>query len=116
MCFLGTTAVTPIVGVIKDFNLKHLVLSKEEVSHVFVKDVYDLHNAKVAGYTQFRIPDKPGYTLPLYNCEPYPVWGITAIITFQFLSVFLKGRFRGFKHRLNFQSPLNLKPINKQKS
>ena len=55
-----------------------------------------------------RIPHKAGYSLPVYNCQPYPIWGMTAIITYQFLSVFLKGRTKGFKHRLNFKTPIFL--------
>ena len=83
------------------------MVNRNEVFKVFTKNVYDLHNANVAGYTQFRTPKGPGYSLPVYNCEPYPIWGMTAIMTFQFLSVFLKGRTHGFRHRLKFQSPLN---------
>lgn len=104
----GSTAVIPVVAQIKNFSKSELVWSKDEVADVFVKGVYDLHNPKVAGYTQFRIPDKPGYSLPIYNCDPYPIWGMTAIMTYQFLSVLLRGRSRGFRHKLQFQSPLNL--------
>ena len=100
----GTRAVIPIVGTLQDFSFTKLKLNKAEVCDVFVKSVWDLHHPKVAGYTQFRVPKSPGYSLPIYNCEPYPIWGMTAIITFQFLSVFLRGH-RGFRHRLNYQTP-----------
>ena len=112
------TAVTPVIGKVKNFDKSKLVLNTNEVCDVFVKDVYDLHHPKVAGYTQFRPWKKegPGYSLPIYNCEPYPVWGLTAIITYQFLNVFLRGRTRGFKHRLNFQSPSNFSAIVKKKT
>ena len=113
------TAVTPVVGIVRNFDLSKLVLNPDEVCDVFVKDVYDLHRPNVAGYTQFRPwqgakSKGPGYSLPIYNCEPYPIWGMTAIMTYQFLSVFLRGRTRGFKHRLNFQTPHNY-PGNIQK-
>ncbi len=99
---------TPVVGLIRDFKKSSLKLSPDEVADVFVKNVYDLHQPTVAGYTQFRVPNKPGYSLPIYNCDPYPIWGMTAIMTFQFLSVFLRGRTKGFRHKLNFQTPLLL--------
>ena len=110
------TAVTPVVGKVKNFDVSKLVLNTNEVCDVFVKDVYELHHPKVAGYTQFRMSKGPGYSLPIYNCEPYPVWGLTAIITYQFLNVFLRGRTRGFKHRLNFQSPSNFSAVEKKKT
>lgn len=103
-----------MVAEVRNLNMSDLVWSKNEVADVFVKGVYDLHNPKVAGYTQFRIPDKPGYSLPIYNCDPYPIWGMTAIMTYQFLTVFLRGRSNGFRHKLQFQSPLNL--LNKRES
>ena len=88
--FVGTRAVIPIVGYLQDFHLSKLKPNKAEVQDVFVKSVLDLHRPHVAGYTQFRVPNSPGYSLPIYNCEPYPIWGMTAIITFQFLNVFLR--------------------------
>ena len=105
--FPGSTSVVPVIGLIKNYDAKNLEPNSEEVCDFFTKGVYDLHNPKVAGYTQFRIPDRPGYSLPIYNCQPYPIWGMTAIITYQFLSVFLKGRTLGFRHKLSFQTPLN---------
>ena len=106
----------PVVGKITNYDRSNLVLSKNEVFDVFVKRVYDLHTPKVAGYTQFRVPKTPGYSLPNYNCEPYPIWGLTAIITFQFLSVFLKGRTKGFRHKLSFQSQIQSSIQNKKAS
>ena len=105
----GSTAVYPIVGHVKKFSKSDLIINNAEVFDVFVKNVYDLHHPKIAGYTQFRVPNSPGYSLPVYNSEPYPIWGLTAIMTFQFLSVFLKGRTKGFSHKLKFQSPLSFK-------
>ena len=102
---IGTRAVIPIVGYLQEFHPSKLKPNKAEVQDVFVKPVLDLHRPHVAGYTQFRVPNSPGYSLPIYNCQPYPIWGMTAIITFQFLSVFLRGR-KGFRHKLNYQSPI----------
>lgn len=96
----------PVVGQVKNFNKSQLILSQDEVFDVFVKGVYELHQPQVAGYTQFRVANSAGYSLPVYNCAPYPVWGLSAIITYQFLSIFLKGRTKGFNHRLKFQTPM----------
>jgi len=105
----GFTSVIPVVGEVKNFEPKSLVVNKDEVYDYFVKGVYELHNHNIAGYTQFRHwknpNSKPGYSLPIYNCKPYPIWGVTALITLQFLSVFLKGRTKGFNHAINFQTP-----------
>ena len=110
--FSGFTSVIPVVGEVKNFEPKSLVVNKDEVYDYFVKGVYELHNHNIAGYTQFRHwknpNSKPGYSLPIYNCEPYPIWGVTALITLQFLSVFLKGRTKGFNHAINFQTPIHM--------
>ena len=101
-----------MVGEVKNFEPKSLVVNKDEVYDYFVKGVYELHNHNIAGYTQFRHwknpNSKPGYSLPIYNCKPYPIWGVTALITLQFLSVFLKGRTKGFNHAINFQTPIHM--------
>ena len=88
-----------------------LRLNRAEVDSVFVKKLSELHNEDTCRHTQFRgFKGSPssGYTLPLYLTEPHHIWGITAIITYQFLSVFLKRRGSAFKHKLNYQPPLKL--------
>ena len=99
------TPTIPIIGQIKDYNPYKLKLNCKEVSEVFVKGVYDLHNPKVAKSTQFRYPGTNGYSMPVYLTKPYPIWGMTATITFQLLSVLLKGRNRGFNHLIHYQTP-----------
>ena len=98
---------TPVVGQIKgEFCQNNLRLNKSEVESVFVKTVSELSDPRICGYTQYRVKNSPGYSLPVYKTEPHRIWGMTAIITFQFLNVFLKRR--GYKHRLHFQSPFRL--------
>ena len=98
-------SITPIVAEIKGiYSSEKLKLNEAEVSSAFVKTVQELSNQKIQGYTQFRIKNSPGYSLPVYKTEPYRVWGMTAIITFQFLSVLLKRR--GHIHKIYFQSPI----------
>ena len=78
---------------------------EEEVDKVFLKPVQELASQSSARYTQFRVkPDSktgkshPGYSLPCYDVEPYRIWGLTAIITYQFLNVFLSD----YKHKIMF--------------
>ena len=103
--YLGTSNITPVVAEIKGtFSLESLKLNSSEVSIAFVKTIKELSDPKVRGYTQFRIPNSPGYSLPVYKTEPYRIWGMTAIITYQFLNVLLKRR--GYTHKIFFQSPI----------
>ena len=96
---------TPVVAEIKGiFSLDCLNLNSSEVSFAFVKTIKELSDPKVRGYTQFRVPNSPGYSLPVYKTEPHRIWGITAIITYQVLNVLLKRR--GYKHKIYFQSPI----------
>ena len=96
---------TPVVAEIKgDFAFERLNINSAEVASAFVKSIKDLSDPQIKGYTQFKIKNSPGYSLPVYKTEPYRIWGMTAIITFQFLSVLLKRR--GYTHKLCFQSPI----------
>jgi len=126
----GKDLITPVVAQLKTpptaatstFDIEQLRPNRQEVDAVFVKKIGDLHNASACGYTQFRVPDPKapggsgsggnGYSLPVYKTEPYKIWGLTAIITFQFLNVFLRkqplGANQFFKHKINFQSPIRL--------
>ena len=101
----GVSDVTPVVAEIKGiFCTKDLKLNTSEVASAFVKTTKELSDPQVRGYTQFKIKNSPGYSLPVYKTEPYRIWGMTAIITFQFLSAFLKRR--GHIHKIYFQSPI----------
>ena len=102
-----TDLVTPVVGEIKT-SLDGLKINRGEVDSVFVTKLRELHSPQTCRFTQFRTQGSGGYTLPLYTTEPYHVWGLTAIITYQFLSVFLRKRPAGFRHKLNYQPPLKL--------
>ena len=96
---------TPVVAEIKGtFSMEKLKLNSAEVSSAFVNTITELSDPQVRGYTQFRVKNSPGYSLPVYKTDPYRVWGMTAIITFQFLSVLLKRR--GHIHKIHFQQPI----------
>ena len=101
----GVSDVTPVIAEIKGvFCHNTLKLNTSEVESAFVKTTKELSDPQIRGYTQFRFKHSPGYSLPIYKTQPYQIWGMTAIITFQFLSVFLKRR--GYKHQIPFQSPI----------
>ena len=103
----GKDMVTPVIAELNPFDQSTLKPNKLEVESVFVKTIGELQNPEVCGYTQFRVDGiKGGYTLPVYKTKPYAVWGLTAVITFQFLNVFLKRRPHRFQHKLNYQYPL----------
>ena len=105
--FTGISDVTPVIAEIKgEFSISNLKLNQSEVASVFVKTIGELSDPKIRGYTQFRVQNSPGYSLPVYKTEPHRIWGLTAIITYQFLSAFL--RRRGYRHKLYYQSPVKL--------
>ena len=101
----GTTGITPVVGQILDFKSVHdLKLNKSEVSEAFVVPISTLSDPAVYGHTQFRVPGhrSGGYTLPVYRIpEHHNIWGLTAVITYQFLKALLPPKF--YKHKLVFQ-------------
>ena len=82
----GKGLVTPVVGVVRR-EVKDLIINKDEVAEVFTIKLSDLCNPKLHGYTQFR--KGPGYSLPVYWGGSHVVWGLTAVITYQFLSALL---------------------------
>lgn len=111
----GKDMITPIVAQLSIPDKTVLNPNRQEVEDVFIKRIGDLHNASTCGYTQFRVKGNKngGYTLPVYNTEPYKIWGLTAIITFQFLNVFLRKQPISssklhFRHKLNFQTLIKI--------
>ncbi len=105
--FVGSSSVTPVIGVVKDeLSPADLRLNPSEVDAVMLVPVARFLEPGVCRYTQFRGreggPFKAGYTLPVFMVDPYPVWGMTAIMTFQTLKGFLPG----YKHAIRFASPV----------
>lgn len=104
----GEYATTPVVGVVNNFSLSSLHVNTAEVSEVFTVPLSQLCNPRLHGYTQFRVADKPGYSLPVYTGPPHVIWGLTAIMTFQLLRHLLPARL--YRHQLRYQSPIQLRP------
>jgi len=98
----GDYGATPVLGYINDFDFEMLKLSKSEVEQVFCVKFSQLADPSCYGYTQFRVQGGPGYSLPVFKTQPFPVWGLTAIITYQLLKAFVPPKH--YMHKLQFQS------------
>lgn len=76
----------PVVGVIEDFqSLLPLKLSEDEVEDYFLVPLEHLTDPTNQAYTQTRT----GFTVLSYMNAKAKVWGITGIITHQFLGALL---------------------------
>ncbi|KAF5270161.1 hypothetical protein FQR65_LT05641 [Abscondita terminalis] len=75
-----------VIGQITE-TLKYssLNVNYSEVEDVFTVSLEDLCNPKLNGYTQFR----GGYAMPVFLTAPKRIWGLTALITDQFLKVLI---------------------------
>ena len=65
---LGTSIVTPIVGLIKsEISLNELKINKNEVEEAFIASFRHLSDPKVTGYTQFRVKGTPGFFFVFFS-------------------------------------------------
>jgi len=97
----GDYSATPVVGVIKNYSSKSLKPSIGEVSSVFTVPLSVLAETSNHGYTQFSY----GYSLPVFHRNvPYVIWGLTAIITFQFMRALLPTS--TYSHKIIYQKPI----------
>jgi len=95
---------TPVVGFINNFDQSKLVISKEEVDQVFAVKLSELCSQSNCKYTQFRFDGSPGYSMPMFDVPPFPIWGLTAIITYQVLKALVPSKH--YRHKISFQTPL----------
>jgi len=95
---------TPVVGFVNNFNLDSLTISKDEVEDVFYVKLSELCDPNNCKYTQFRMTGSNGYSMPMFDVSPFPIWGLTAIISFQVLRAVVPSKL--YKHKLLFQTPL----------
>ena len=85
----GPGMVTPVVGVLTQ-HLDTLTLNPAEVDTVFTVTLSELCDDRHHGYTQFRASPEwgvPGMCLPVYWAGPHSIWGLTALITYNFLNI-----------------------------
>lgn len=77
-------AVTPVVGEIRDFELKKLQKNPDEVEEIFLTPMKTFCDTKNQAYWEYS-----GHTLPIFLHKQHKIWGITGIITNMFLDSFL---------------------------
>lgn len=100
--------ITPVVGLLKDFDMKKLQPSEDEVAEIFtvpMKVLCDKNNHGCFMYDNI--------TIPVYNGGKHIVWGITGIITHLFLQSFLPNEvyspnFTRQEYKLNELMPAKL--------
>lgn len=104
----GKTTVTPVLGYIKrNFKIKDLKLSRDEVDDVFYVYLEDLANPKFHGHTQFRQGDM-AFDMPVFTGGKYRIWGLTAVMTYITLHSLLPSRAYG--HVIKQLQPINIIP------
>jgi len=102
---------TPIVGFIKNFdqNMNILNICNDEVELVFYVKFSVLCNPDNCKYTQFRAGSaypwgSTGFSMPMLDVMPFPIWGLTSIVTSQVLQAVVPKEL--YTHKVLFQSPL----------
>lgn len=78
-------AVTPIVGLIRNFDHVTLKPSEFEVDEVFLVSLEKLCDEQYFGFDHF----KNGYSVPYFTGGNHKIWGLTAIFTHLILSCLL---------------------------
>ncbi|CAG9788886.1 unnamed protein product [Diatraea saccharalis] len=76
--------ITPVVGVINNFDMKKLTPNLDEVDEIFTVSMEDFCNKDNHGHVTFE-----NHPIPVYNTDKHRVWGITGMITHFFLQSFL---------------------------
>ena len=86
----GEGLVTPVVALVRQ-ELEELIINEGEVQEVFTVKLSRLSDPKLHGYTQFRggVGIGHGFSLPVYWGGPHLIWGLTAVVTYQFMSALL---------------------------
>lgn len=93
----GKIEVTPYLGFCGDMdNISKLVLDESEVDAVFTRTITSLCDPVNVRSTQFT----NGYTLPVFLGGELRIWGMTAVLLHQLLTVLAPGMYN-FKLRHN---------------
>lgn len=92
----NSAGIMPVIGVIENYQNLELKISSDEVEQVFTLSFNQLCSKENQRYTQSR----EWYTLPAFTGGAERVWGITAILTHQFLMAFFPRNV--YNNRLKF--------------
>lgn len=76
--------ITPVVGLINNFDMKKLKPNLDEVEEIFTVPMDVFCNKDNHGHVKYE-----NYFIPVYTTEKHKVWGITGMITHWFLQNFL---------------------------
>lgn len=90
--------VTPVVGMCGELDLANLHLNHSEVEEVFTVTVSSICDPAKQRQTQWRYPGTVGYTLPVYLGGKYRIWGLSALMLHQCMTVLAPGLYK-FKLR-----------------
>lgn len=78
-------AIMPVFGIIENFSTSELTINPDEVDEAFTLPLSKLSSEAHRYHTQFR----DGYSAPVFLVGTNKVWGITGVITHNFLSCLL---------------------------
>lgn len=85
--------ITPVIGVINDFNINTLKINTDEVEEVFTVPMASLCNLQNHGHLE-ALP-----YLPVFIHGKHNIWGITGFITKTFLKCFIPDFKMNFGHQ-----------------
>ncbi|CAL1531039.1 unnamed protein product [Lymnaea stagnalis] len=85
----GRKVVYPILARTGEVNDETLNINRDEVEQAFCVSIRTLCDPRYFGVTHFR--EGQGYTLPVYTGAAHRIWGLTAIIVHQTLSILAPG-------------------------
>ncbi|XP_050311541.1 mitochondrial coenzyme A diphosphatase NUDT8 [Anthonomus grandis grandis] len=96
------TSVTPVIARIKgEYHPTRLQVNSSEVEDVFTVSLEDLCRPQNIGYTQFR----GGFSsMPVFTGGKLRVWGLTALLTYRFLSSLLPHQ--AYAHSIKYLIPI----------
>ncbi|ERL85960.1 mitochondrial coenzyme A diphosphatase NUDT8 [Dendroctonus ponderosae] len=96
------TSVTPVIGQIKgEYRKYDLKVNSSEVEDVFTVPLEDLCKPQNLGYTQFR---GAFASMPVFTGGKMRVWGLTALLTYRFLSSLLPHQ--AYFHNIKYMNPV----------
>ncbi|GAB1599963.1 nucleoside diphosphate-linked moiety X motif 8-like [Argonauta hians] len=84
--------VTPVIGFCRDIDMDAFCINPNEVENVFSVTIKGLCDARYQRTTQMR--SGTGYTLPVYLNGSHRIWGLTAAVIHQFLSILAPDLYR----------------------
>ncbi|XP_034479460.1 nucleoside diphosphate-linked moiety X motif 8 [Drosophila innubila] len=103
-----TSAIVPVIGVVKDFHVSELKLNCDEVEEVISIPLKSLLLPSATRHTQFR----SGYSGPVFVVDQHRIWGITGYLTYVFLRCLLPSHMmcEALKTSIKFIRPYKIPP------